>query len=42
MKHQMCVMDFVSSRGINLIVIGRSATQPACLFDVYLLESFIQ
>ena len=29
-------MDFVSHRGITLILFGRSATQPVCLFDVYL------
>ena len=29
-------MDFDSHRGIILILIGRSAVQLVCLFDVYL------
>ena len=36
----MYVMDFVSHRGITLILIGRSAIQRACLFGVYLFIPF--
>ena len=32
----MCVMNFVSHRGIALILIGRSAIQQVCFFDVNL------
>ena len=35
-KYQICVMDFVSHRGINLVLFGRPAIEPACLFDAYL------
>ena len=34
-KYQVCVMDSVRHRGITLILFGRSAIQPICLFDVY-------
>ena len=36
----MCVMDFVSHRGITLILIGMHATQFFCLVDVNLSEPF--
>ena len=29
-------MDFISYRGITLILIGRSVTQLICVYDVYL------
>ena len=32
----LCIMDFVSLRGITLILIGRSAIQLICVYDVYL------
>ena len=32
----------VSHRGITLILFGRSAIQPICLFHVYLLYPFIR
>ena len=35
-KYQIGVMDPVSHPGITLILFGRSAIQPACLFDIYL------
>ena len=31
-----CIMDFVSRRGITLILIGRSVIQLICVYDVYL------
>ena len=39
-KYQICIMDVVSNRGITLILFGRSAIQPVCLFDVYLFVPF--
>ena len=33
-------MDFVSHRGITLILFGRSVIQPICLFDVHLFVTF--
>ena len=39
-NYQICVMDLVSLRGITLILFGRSAIQPVCLFDVYLFVPF--
>ena len=34
----MCVMDFVSHRGIILILIRRSVMQCVCLCNVYMLR----
>ena len=34
--YQICVMDFVSRREITLVLFGRSAIQPVCLFDACL------
>ena len=39
-KYQIYVIDFVSHRGITLILFGRSTIQPICLFDVYLFVPF--
>ena len=40
---KVCVMDFVSDRGITLTLIGRSAIQRACLyFEFICLCPFIQ
>ena len=39
-KYQFCVMDLISRPGIALILFGRSAIQPVCLFDVYLFGPF--
>ena len=36
----MCVMEFVKHQGITLTLIGRSAIQRVCLFDVCLLVPF--
>ena len=29
-----CIMDFISHRGITLILFGRSAIQLICVYDV--------
>ena len=39
-KYKMRVIDLVSHRGLTLILIGWSAIQPVCLFDVYLFVPF--
>ena len=39
-KYQICVMDLISHPGITLILFGRSAIQPVCLFDIYLFVPF--
>ena len=39
-KYQICVMDLISHLEITLIMFGRSAIQPVCLFDVYLPVPF--
>ena len=40
LKDQIRIMDFVSHRGITLILIGRSAIQLICVYNVYLGVSF--
>ena len=35
-KHQICALDFVSYQGTTLTLIGMSAVQLVCVFDVYL------
>ena len=35
-KHQVCVIDFVSHRGITFILIGRSAIHLVCILNAYL------
>ena len=37
----MCVMDFVSHRGISLVLIGKSVIHLACLLNVYLLVPYL-
>ena len=37
-RHQICVMNFVSLRGMAFILIGRSVIQQFCFFDVNLCE----
>ena len=32
----LCIMDFVDHGGITLILIGRSAIQLICIYNVYL------
>ena len=39
-NYQICVMDLLSHGEITLILFGRSAIQPVCLFDVYLFVPF--
>ena len=39
-KAQICFMDLVCLRGITLILFGRSAIQPVCLYVVYLFVPY--
>ena len=39
-KYQICVMDLFSHRGITLRLIGRSAIQSVCFFDLQLFVPF--
>ena len=38
-NYQTCVMDSENHQWITLILIGRSAIQLICVFDVYLFHS---
>ena len=36
LEASICIMDFISHRGITLTLISSSAVQLICVYDVYL------